>query len=90
MEVGRRALAAGAVVGVHDERGTGHMFTEDDWDLSASETFLPYHYSKTLAELDLWKLHEQQSRWSLVTLQPGIIQGPPLGELKLHTRISVW
>ncbi len=53
---------AAAVVGVHSERGAGHAFTEDDWDLSASETFLPYHYSKVrcgsrkIAAVSKWRV----------------------------------
>lgn len=32
-----------AVVGDHYERGRYHLYNEDDWDLSATDTFLPYH-----------------------------------------------
>lgn len=33
------------------ERGQGHVFSEEDWNLSASVTRFPYFYSKKLAEL---------------------------------------
>lgn len=35
--------SVGAVVGDHWERGAHHVYTEDDWNQTATETFLPYH-----------------------------------------------
>ena len=35
--------SVGAVVGDHWERGRHHVFTEADWNLTATETHLPYH-----------------------------------------------
>lgn len=32
-----------AIVGDHWERGRGHVFTEADWNQSATQCFLPYH-----------------------------------------------
>jgi nucleoside-diphosphate-sugar epimerase len=32
-----------AVVGDNWERGKDHVFTEKDWDLSATDSYLPYH-----------------------------------------------
>ena len=32
-----------AVVGDHLEGGPGHMYDENDWNKTASDTFLPYH-----------------------------------------------
>ena len=32
-----------AVVGDHWERGRHHVFTEADWNLTATEAHLPYH-----------------------------------------------
>lgn len=32
------------------ERGRGHVFTEDDWNVSATRTKFPYFYSKKMAE----------------------------------------
>lgn len=37
-----------AVVGDHCERGRGHVFTEADWNLTATETRLPYHRRRSL------------------------------------------
>ncbi len=33
-----------AVYGNPHERGKGHVFTEEDWNCTASETVLPYFY----------------------------------------------
>lgn len=38
----------------------------------------PYHYSKVKAELEAWAMCRQQNRWSLVTINPGMILGPSL------------
>lgn len=38
----------------------------------------PYHLSKVLAEKEAWRLSAQQTRWSLVTINPGLILGPSL------------
>ena len=69
----------GAVVASHGERGPGHVFTEADWALSASEHFLPYHASKKMAEQAATARAAAQSRWKLVVILPGVVQGPPLG-----------
>eukprot|EP00884_Botryococcus_braunii_P020637 jgi/Botrbrau1/7257/Bobra.0021s0038.2 len=71
-----------AVVGDNWERGEGHVFTEADWNISATDTYLPYHRSKVLAEKKAFELEGQQRQWSLVTIQPPIVQGPPPGNVK--------
>lgn len=38
----------------------------------------PYHYAKVTAELEAWAICNQQTRWSLVTINPGMILGPSL------------
>jgi nucleoside-diphosphate-sugar epimerase len=38
----------------------------------------PYHYAKTIAEQEAWELAKAQDRWSLVTVNPGLILGPTL------------
>ena len=75
-----------AIVGDNWERGREHSYTEADWDESATDTWLPYARSKTLAERRAWELHAAQPgaegaprRWRLVALQPGFVVGPPQG-----------
>jgi nucleoside-diphosphate-sugar epimerase len=39
----------------------------------------PYHHAKTVAELEAWSAARAQGRWSLVTINPGLVLGPSLG-----------
>ncbi|KAH6689734.1 dihydroflavonol-4-reductase [Plectosphaerella plurivora] len=52
--------------------------TETCWNESSSVTHYPYAYSKAVAEREAWKMHDLQSRWSLVVINPGLIVGPSL------------
>ncbi|KAM0321922.1 hypothetical protein ACHAQA_009819 [Verticillium albo-atrum] len=52
--------------------------TESSWNETSSVTHYPYAYSKAVAEREAWRMHDLQSRWSLVALNPGLIVGPPL------------
>jgi nucleoside-diphosphate-sugar epimerase len=78
-----RVIVTSSVVGVWgdpSERGKGHVFNEDDWNLVAHPTRYPYFYSKMVAEKRAYELHEAAGgRWSLVTLNPGVVWGPPIG-----------
>lgn len=38
----------------------------------------PYHYAKVEAELEAWKICRRQKRWTLVTINPGLVLGPSL------------
>ncbi|MFG2358701.1 NAD-dependent epimerase/dehydratase family protein [Streptomyces sp. NPDC048521] len=38
----------------------------------------PYHYAKTLAEQEAWAAEAAQSRWRMVSVNPGLILGPSL------------
>ncbi|KAF8072453.1 PPD1 [Scenedesmus sp. PABB004] len=61
------------------ERGEGHVFTEADWNVSASATKFPYFHSKKLAEQRAYELCKAAGgRWSLCSINPGAIWGPPL------------
>ena len=54
--------------------------SESVWNTTASEKHHPYAYSKTLAEKEAWTIAEQQTRWTLVTLNPGFVIGPSLSK----------
>ncbi|KAG2440929.1 hypothetical protein HXX76_003782 [Chlamydomonas incerta] len=56
--------------------GGALLYTEDDWNSTATESFLPYARGKTLSEKRAWELAGQQSRWDLVTVCPSIVMGP--------------
>ncbi|GMH40273.1 hypothetical protein BSKO_08177 [Bryopsis sp. KO-2023] len=68
-----------AIHGDPAERGPDHVFTEDDWTIKASEKELPYPFSKKVAEQRAYELCKEQTRWDLVTFNPGVVCGPPLG-----------
>ena len=72
----------------YDSRGTGHLFTEADWgEFGPDESRVPYNRSKTLAERRAHEIAGAQQRWTLVTILPGVVQGPPPG--MVHASMSV-
>ncbi len=56
----------------------GQVLTEDSWNVSSSVEHNPYQYSKLMAEREAWRMADEQSRWSLVTINPGMVYGPSL------------
>jgi nucleoside-diphosphate-sugar epimerase len=52
--------------------------SEEYFNTSSSVTYNPYHYSKVMAEKEAWKICGEQSRWTLVTINPGLVLGPSL------------
>jgi nucleoside-diphosphate-sugar epimerase len=74
------SLAVGAIYGdnadiLQMENQTLH---ERCWNESSTAQHNAYQYSKTLAEMQAWKMAEAQSRWDLVVLCPGFVLGPSL------------
>lgn len=63
-------------------------FTEEMWNETASLTYQPYAYSKTLAEREAWKMAEAQDRWKLVVINPAFVLGPSLTPRTDSTSIS--
>ena len=59
----------------------GGVITEESWNSSSSPSHLPYSHSKALAERAAWENAEAQSRWRLVTVNPGMVIGPAASEL---------
>lgn len=56
----------------------GRTVTEETWNTTSSLTREPYSFSKTLAEKEAWRIEQGQDRWSLVTINPGLVIGPAL------------
>ncbi|KAH8699384.1 flavonol reductase [Phaeosphaeriaceae sp. PMI808] len=54
--------------------------SEKYFNTSSTPTHNAYHYSKTIAEKEAWRLYEAQEskRWKLVTINPGLVLGPCL------------
>lgn len=60
------------------QKAPGGILTEKVWNTTASLTYQPYSYSKTLAEKEAWKINETQDRWDLVVINPSLVMGPAL------------
>lgn len=52
------------------------LFNEKTWNTTSTEGHQPYSLSKTLAEMEAWKLVNEQDRWDLVVINPGFVMGP--------------
>ncbi len=82
----KRVVLTSSVASVYgdgtDMKGKS-AFTEEDWNTTSSVDHNPYQYSKVAAEREAWKIHDAQSgeqdrRWDLVTINPGMVYGPSL------------
>ncbi len=82
----KRVVLTSSVASVYgdatDMKGKS-AFTEADWNTTSSVDHNPYQYSKVAAEREAWKIHDGQggsveSRWDLVTINPGMVYGPSL------------
>ena len=60
------------------ENAPNGIFTEALWNRSSTPTHHAYGFSKRVAEETAWELAKQQSRWSLVSINPGFVFGPSL------------
>jgi nucleoside-diphosphate-sugar epimerase len=56
----------------------GGILIEEIWNTTASLSYQPYAYSKTLAEKEAWKIAEAQDQFKLVTVNPSLVIGPAL------------
>jgi nucleoside-diphosphate-sugar epimerase len=65
------------------------IFTEEHWNFSSSVAHQPYSYSKTVAEKLAWEIAGEQSRWDLLTINPGFIMGPSLSKRTDSTSIEI-
>lgn len=80
----RRVVVTSSVVAIYSDaaeyaEAPGGVLTEDVWNTTASLDYQPYAYSKTLAERAAWTIAETQSSWDLVTVNPSLVVGPPIG-----------
>ncbi|MGW0583886.1 NAD-dependent epimerase/dehydratase family protein [Streptomyces sp. NPDC002920] len=56
----------------------GRTLTEEYVNTTSTVENNPYHYSKTVAERTAWEAEAAQSRWRMVSVNPGLILGPSL------------
>ncbi|MCF8232686.1 MAG: NAD-dependent epimerase/dehydratase family protein [Bacteroidales bacterium] len=66
----------------------GNIFTEEHWNQTSSEKHQAYNYSKTAAEKEAWRFHENQKRWELAVINPGFVLGPSLTKRTDSTSIN--
>lgn len=52
--------------------------SEACFDIASTLDNSPHHYAKVESEKEAWRMCQVQSRWSLVTINPGMILGPSL------------
>lgn len=57
----------------------GGVLSEEHVNTTSTLENNPYHYAKTLQEQLAWDAVRAQQRWSLVTINPGMVLGPTLG-----------
>ena len=63
------------------------VFTEAQWNTTSSLDHQPYSYSKVVAEKEAWAIQQKQSRWDLVTINPGFVLGPSLTRASASTSL---
>ncbi|MEU1182416.1 NAD-dependent epimerase/dehydratase family protein [Streptomyces sp. NPDC005820] len=70
----------GAIFGDYADvdRMDGRVLSEKYVNTTSTVENNPYHYAKTVAEQAAWDAEAAQSRWRMVSLNPGLILGPSL------------
>ena len=89
----RRVVLTSSVVSVFgdtiDARDMpGNLLDESHWNTTSSVDHNPYNYSKVAAEREAWRIQQSQSRWDLVTINPGMVFGPALTTLSQSASID--
>ena len=90
--VKRVVLTSSVAAAVGDTRDArdlpGNVITEQHWNTSSSVDHQPYNYSKVAAEREAWAMNERQSRWDLITVNPGLVLGPSLTKASASTSLE--
>ena len=89
----KRVVITSSVVDIHgdaiDVKNTSlGIFNENMWNTSSTESHQPYALSKTIAEMEAWKMMNEQDRWDLVVINPGFVLGPSLSKRVDSTSID--
>ncbi|PTU32951.1 SDR family oxidoreductase [Stenotrophobium rhamnosiphilum] len=79
----KRIVLTSSVVAIHGDNidslnVPNNTFTEEHWNSTSTADHQPYPYSKTVAEREAWAINSKQSRWDMVTINPGLVLGPTL------------
>lgn len=88
----RRVVLTSSVVSVYGDnidglQVPGGIFTEEHWNTTSTVDHQPYPYSKVVAEREAWDIQGKQSRWDLVTINPGLVLGPSLTKASASTSL---
>jgi nucleoside-diphosphate-sugar epimerase len=86
-----RVVLTSSVAAIHTDAADHQpaALNEELWNDTASLSYQPYAYSKTLAEREAWKIAEAQSRWQLLTINPSFVVGPSLSNRVDATSVDV-
>lgn len=88
----KRVVLTSSVVAIFGDnidarKAPNRTFNEEHWNTSSSVDHQPYPYSKVVAEREAWAMQKQQSRWDLVTVNPGLVLGPSLTTASASTSL---
>lgn len=72
-------LCSRSLIDLTLEDGCGHTLHASLQEPHSESVMVFLRRSKILAEKKAFELESQQSQWTLVTIQPPIVQGPPPG-----------
>jgi nucleoside-diphosphate-sugar epimerase len=86
-----RVVLTSSIAAIHTDAmdHQPNALNESLWNETASLSYQPYAYSKTQAERQAWRMVETQSRWRLVTINPGLVIGPNLSQRVDSTSIDL-
>ena len=69
----KRVVLTSSIAAVNNGEPLDRPLNESDWN---NRTVLNYQTSKSLAEQKAWELAKNQSQYSLIVINPGVIIGP--------------
>jgi nucleoside-diphosphate-sugar epimerase len=89
----KRVVLTSSVAAIHSDNidaqdVPNHTFNESHWNTRSSLDHQPYYYSKALAEKEAWAMQAKQSRWDLVTINPGLVLGPSMARASASTSLT--
>ena len=89
----KRVVLTASVVSVYGDSQDMHTqglkaFNESHWNTTSTVDHQPYNYSKVAAEKVGWDIVKKQSRWDLLTINPGLVLGPSLTTASDSTSLS--
>lgn len=79
---------------IRGEKKPGHIYSEKDWNQSATIEKTPYPLSKIKAELAAWELIDSfkmqfpERKLDLITINPGFVLGPTLSSRDDSTSVN--